>query len=572
MNFFSRIPFWISLIAVLSIIYDFGFDQDAETQDFLYSFYVFTLVTGVFSAIYRYFLSRKRPISKVWFFDALFFLLLLGVLSGFAEWSFSSFFHNRYLLYFTVILVFLREVSAIKSTIANRYLNPAQLFIVSFFAIIVLGTFLLLLPRATYSGIGFIDALFTSTSAVCVTGLIVVDTGSYFTRFGQVIIMILIQTGGIGIMTFTSYFSYFFRGGASYESQILLKDMTNSEKIAEVYRTLNIIILLTFAIEAAGASIIFTTLDSNLFTSAGEQMFFSAFHAVSGFCNAGFSTLPDSLLEGAFRFNYNLHLTIAFLFILGGLGFPIVFNILKYLKHLIVNRIFRKESLHVPWVININTRIVLITTLVLILMGTFFFYIFEYNNTLAEHGKAGKVITAFFGAVTPRTAGFNTVDTSALAPPTILLVLFLMWVGASPGSTGGGIKTSSLAIAFMNVVGIARGKNKIEVFRREISEVSVKRAFAIMLLSFIVAGSSIFLITGLEPEIELLPVAFECFSAYSTVGLSMGITGDLGNPSKMVIIFTMFIGRVSMLTILVALLRKVKHLNYRYPSESLLIN
>ncbi|MFO7922401.1 MAG: potassium transporter TrkG [Bacteroidales bacterium] len=572
MKYFSRIPFWISLIAVLSIIYDFGFDQDAETQDFLHSFYIFTLITGVFSAINRYFLSRKRPLPKVWFFDALFFLLLLGVLSGFAEWDFSSFFHNRYLLYFAVILVFFREVSAIKSTLTYRYLNPAQLFIVSFFAIIVLGTFLLLLPRATYSGIGVIDALFTSTSAVCVTGLIVVDTGSYFTTFGQVIIMILIQAGGIGIMTFTSYFSYFFRGGASYESQILLKDMTNSEKIAEVFRTMNIIILLTIAIEAAGAAIIFTTLDSTLFTSAGEQMFFSVFHAVSGFCNAGFSTLSDSLFEGAFRFNYNLHLTIAFLFILGGLGFPIVFNILRYLKHLFINRIFRKESLYVPWVININTRIVLITTLVLILTGTFFFYIFEYNNTLAEHGKAGKVITAFFGAVTPRTAGFNTVDTSALAPPTVLLVLFLMWVGASPGSTGGGIKTSSLAIAFMNVVSLARGKDRIEVFRREVSEVSVKRAFAIMLLSFIVAGSSIILITGFEPERELLPVAFECFSAYSTVGLSMGITGDLGNPSKMVIVFTMFIGRVSMLTILVAFLRKIKYLNYRYPSESILIN
>lgn len=236
----------------------------------------------------------------------------------------------------------------LKSTIANQHLNPAQLFILSFFAIIVLGTFLLILPKATYSGIGFIDSLFTSTSAVCVTGLIVVDTGSYFTRFGQVIIMILIQVGGIGIMTFTSYFSYFFRGGSSYESQILLKDMTNSEKIADVFKTLKIVILLTFSIEALGAAVIFASLDGNLFTSIEEQMFFSVFHAVSGFCNAGFSTLTDSLFEGAFRFNYNLHLSIAFLFILGGLGFPIVFNLLKYAKHIVINRIFRKKSFHIP--------------------------------------------------------------------------------------------------------------------------------------------------------------------------------------------------------------------------------
>lgn len=201
--------------------------------------------------------------------------------------------------------------------------------------------------------------------------------------------------------------------------------------------------------------------------------------------------------------------------------------------------------------------------MVLIFAGTFFFYIFEYNNTLAEHNRTGKIITAFFGAVTPRTAGFNTIDTSALAPPTILLILFLMWVGASPGSTGGGIMTSSLAVAVMNVFSLARGKDRIEVFRREVSEVSVRGAFAIMLLSFIVVGFSIFLITGFEPERELLPVAFECFSAYSTVGLSMGITGDLVDSSKIVIILTMFIGRVSMLTILVAMLKKIKHLNYR---------
>jgi len=571
-KYFNRIPFWISLVALLAIIYDFGFDQDVETQNFLYKYYIFALLSGIISVITRYISPKNRPLPKVLFFDTLYVLLLLGVITGFSGWELTSFFHSRYLLYLSVILYFVREVSALKSTIANQYLNPAQLFIVSFFGIIVLGTFLILLPRATYSGIGVIDAVFTSTSAVCVTGLIVVDTGSYFTRFGQVIIMILIQVGGIGIMTFTSYFSYFFRGGSSYGSQILLKDMTNSEKIAEVSKTLKIIILLTFSIEAAGAAIIFASVDGNLFTSMEEQIFFSVFHAVSGFCNAGFSTLTDSLFEGAFRFNYNLHLSIAFLIILGGLGFPIVFNLLKYAKHIVINRIFRKKSFHIPWVININTRIVVITTLVLIIAGTFFFYIFEYNNVLAEHDRTGKIITAFFGAVTPRTAGFNTVDTSALASPTILLILFLMWVGASPGSTGGGIKTSSLAVAVMNVFSLARGKDRIEVFRREVSEVSVRRAFAIMLLSFIVIGFSVFLITGFEPESELLPVAFECFSAYSTVGLSMGITGDLVNSSKIVIIFTMFIGRVSMLTILVALLKKIKHLNYRYPAESILIN
>lgn len=319
MKYFNRIPFFISLFAIIAIIYDFGIDQDFETQNFINIFYIVSLSISVTSAIGRYFLSKSRPLPKVWFFDTLYVLLLVAVVTGFAGWEPASFFYNRYLLYFSLIISFIREVSAIKSSVADQYLNPAQLFIVSFFAIIVLGTFLLLLPRATYSGIGFIDALFTSTSAVCVTGLIVHDTGSYFTRFGQVIIMFLIQVGGIGIMAFTSYFSYFFRGSSSYESQILLKDMTNSEKIAEVFKTLKIIVLLTFSIEAVGAALIFVSLDSYLFTSVEEQVFFSVFHSVSGFCNAGFSTLTDSLFEGVFRYNYNLHLSIAFLFILGGL-------------------------------------------------------------------------------------------------------------------------------------------------------------------------------------------------------------------------------------------------------------
>jgi trk system potassium uptake protein len=263
---------------------------------------------------------------------------------------------------------------------------------------------------------------------------------------------------------------------------------------------------------------------------------------------------------------------MAFLFIFGGLGFPIVFNSLRYIRHYVVNRVFRKKPLHVPWIVNINTRIILISTLVLLAGGTLFFYISEYNNTLAEHRGAGKLITAFFSASTPRSAGFNTVDTSALMLPTLILVLLLMWIGASPGSTGGGIKTTTFAVALMNVVSVARGKDRIEVFRREISQISVNRAFAIILLSLVVMGMSVLLVMWFEKDRDLLPVAFECFSAYNICGLSMGITGELTDLSKMVIVANMFIGRVSMLSVMLAVLTKARHLNYRYPVESVMIN
>jgi len=275
-----------------------------------------------------------------------------------------------------------------------------------------------MLPNSTYDGISAINALFTSTSAVCVTGLSVVDTGTYFTGFGITIIIILIQIGGLGIMTFASYFSYFFTGGSSYENHLVLSDMTNVDKLGEVFSTLKNIILLTFVIETIGAIFIFYNIDESVIPGLYNRISFSFFHSISGFCNAGFSTLPNGLYESGFRFNYPLHLTLAFLIIFGGLGFPIVFNTFKYLKHVIITNIlsFNKklETYHVPWVLNLNSRIILITTFGLIVSGTVLFYILEYNNTLMPHSHFGKIVTAFFGSVTTRTAGFNTIDNSAL--------------------------------------------------------------------------------------------------------------------------------------------------------------
>ena len=455
-------------------------------------------------------------------------------------------------------------------------LNPAQLFIISFLSLIAIGTLLLVLPSATHSQIKPIDALFTSTSAVCVTGLAVVDTGSFFTTFGQVVILLLIQAGGIGIMTFTSYFSYFFKGGSSYHSQLVLSEVTNIEKISEVFATLKKIILITFSIEAIGAVLIYNSIDSTVITSLNERLFFSVFHSISGFCNAGFSTLQNSLYETPFQFNYPMHLVVASLIILGGIGFPIVLNLLNYLK---VKILFyslgffnKKKQQYTPRLININTRIVLVTTLVLIVGGTILFYIFEYNNTLAGHSFLGKIATAFFGSVTTRTAGFNTVDTSALSIPTVFTFIFLMWIGASPGSTGGGIKTSSFAIAVLNILNVVRGKSRLEIYRREISTTTINKAFAIIILSIFVISIAILSISIFDAGKSLLSITFECVSAYSTVGLSRGITAQLSSASKVVLIITMFLGRVSTLTLLIAIVKKAGSEIYRYPSENILIN
>lgn len=570
---FNRFSFWVSLLGIILLLYDLGFAQTKLLQNILLNSYSGILVIGFFSIFLRYLSTQSRVNNKkIWLFDgSLNLAILFHLLSGMA-WISIPFFESDASTYLLLLVLFLREASTMELSINKKHLNPAQLFITSFLVIIIFGALLLSLPKATYSGISFLDALFTATSAVCVTGLIVVDTGSYFTVFGQWIIIFLIQVGGIGIMTFTSYFSYFFRGGSSYENQLLLKDLTNSEKIGEVFSTLKKIVLLTLIIEAIGAGLIFSSLEASMFPEIYKQLFFSIFHAVSAFCNAGFSTLPNSLYEAGFRFNYTLHVIIALLFIIGGIGFPIVFNFFKYVKHLFVSRILRKEVYYLPWLINLNTRIVLITTGILLVAGTVVFYCFEYQNTLAEHQGIGKWITAFFGAATPRTAGFNSIDTATLQLPTLMIIFLLMWIGASPGSTGGGIKTTAFAIGTLNFLSVSKGKDRLEVFRREVSGLSLRRAFAVISLSLIVIGISVFMITIFNPEQELLAIAFESFSAYSTVGLSLGLTGSLSAGSKLVLIVTMFIGRVSMLTILVAFLRRMKHLKYRYPAEDILIN
>lgn len=572
------VSFWISLSGVIAFMADFGFSKSESTQNILNGYYFFVLVIGIVAALLRYIEKKSIARWKVFVFDLLSILFTLGIFYihflNDDRQTLSPVLYKPLWVKLAVLLTFVREFSELKLSYKRTVLNPAQLFIASFLGIILLGTLLLLLPRATYTGISFINALFTSTSAVCVTGLVVVDTGSYFTEFGQVIIMCLMQIGGLGILTFASYFSYFFKGGSTYENQLVLSDVTSSQNIGKVFSTIRHIILITFSIEIVAGIMIYLSLNAALFQSQYDRLFFSAFHAVAAFCNAGFSTLSGSLYEETYRFNYALQIIIILTFVLGGLGFPIVANIVNYIKYrvAIVFSFNGIKTGYRPWVLTLSSRITLITTFSIMAVAFVAFFIIEYHNTLAEHSGIGKVVTALFGATTPRSAGFNSLDTAALSFPALMLVFLLMWIGASPASTGGGIKTSTFAIATLNILSLAKGKSRIEIFRREIADISVRRASAIISLSLIVIGAGVFAISFFESEKDIMSIAFECFSAYSTCGLSLGITAELNSASKFVVIVIMFVGRVSMLSILIAILKKVKHGNYRYPTEEIIIN
>ncbi|WCM42518.1 ATPase [Flavobacterium sp. CBA20B-1] len=564
---------FLHLAALVSLILDYGYSLYPFAKNSILVLYILVLVIGVSFTILKYYYHRKDIILSVFIFDVLSVLFVVYCLLK--QISLEGFSDTTHWLRLAVILKLVREFTRAKISYKRSLLNPAQLFIISFMMLILSGALLLMLPKATTNGISFIDALFTSTSAVCVTGLIVVDTSSYFTLFGKTLILLLIQAGGLGILTFASYFSYFFKGGSTYENQLALSDMTNSEKIGEVFTTVKRILAITFFIETIGALLIFINLDKTILPALGDRIYFSIFHAVSAFCNAGFSTLPNGLMETGYVYNYSLQFIIILIFVFGGLGFPIVINSIRYLKHLIIRYILRfteKRNNYRPWILTLSNKINLRTSLILIVLGTAVIYIKEYYNVLHMHTGVGKVVTALFTATTPRTAGFNSIDFSELHFSSIIIIIFLMWIGASPASTGGGIKTSTFAIATLNYFSLAKGKTKIEAFRREIADISVRRAFAVMSLSLIAIGFSIFLISHFNNEIPLLDIAFESFSAYSTTGLSLGITGNLSSESKMVLITTMFVGRVSMLTILIAFFKKSRQANYHYPSDEILIN
>lgn len=583
LEYTNKIFFLLTLALFLLSVYDIGFAVH-ENDDFLIYNPYFLFLFPVTTALYLFraiIFTRHRANRNVFYANLLVGILLLviffererirtGLLNEIVVYHFSVF-------HFFSFFLFVVELSRYKLDTLVRWLNPAQLFIVSFATIIVIGTLLLLMPQATTLSLSFTDAIFTSTSAVCVTGLTVVDTASRFTIFGKLIIMGLIQVGGIGVMTITSFFGVFFKETSSFREQMILHDYLSTDSFSGILKTLVKIILITFSIEIIGAFLIYFTIHNNGFGSFGSNVRFSIFHAVSAFCNAGFSTLSQNLFDENVRNNYPFHYTIGSLIILGGLGFPVFLNLYNYIKVQIVelykHLVHHKPFVHRVGMITFNTKIVVVSTAALLVFGTLMFFLLEHDATHQNLGFGGKLATSFFMSVTPRTAGFNTFSMDALAKPTIIILIFLMWVGASPASTGGGIKTSTFAIALLNIVRINRGKNHIETMRREIHEYSVNRAFAIITLSFLIIGAGTFAIFLIDGKLGLDRIVFECFSAFGTVGLSLNLTPLLSGGSKWILILLMFLGRMGIMTLLLSLTKRRKESStlYRYPKENIVI-
>ena len=481
---------------------------------------------------------------------------------------------ERILTYGVVLLLSIIQLSKQIFVVLRSRVKTEVLFAGSFLFIILLGSVLLRLPNATYEGISFTDALFTSTSAVCVTGLTVVDTGTTFTLMGQVVLLFLIQVGGIGVMTFTSFFAMSFLSGTSFHDQLMMKNLLNEASLRDIFRTVVYIVLTTFIIEGIGVYLVYLQVQN--VADIGNKTFFALFHGISAFCNAGFSTLPGNLYDPLIRHLYGLQVILAFLIIFGGIGFPILFNYGRLLHYGIRNRVkcmlgMGYKVVHEPRIVSTTTRIVLPTTLVLLVVGTGLFWIFEDHNALEGMSVTGKFVTSFMGAVTPRTAGFNNVDMSILHPSTIFLTMVLMWIGAAPMSTGGGIKVTTFVIALKNIWANLTGNDRVVVAHRQLTRENVNRAHSVIVLSVLWIILGTFAIILLEPTATITQAAFEIISALGTVGLTLNLTPTMSVAGKLVVVFTMFVGRVGLLTLLACFIRRQEAKLYTYPDDTVIL-
>lgn len=442
----------------------------------------------------------------------------------------------------------------------RRYLdklefNPSRFLVAGFGTLIILGAVLLNLPIATNNGesIGFLNALFTSASAVCVTGLTIVNTAEYWSLFGHIIILILIQIGGLGFMTSATIMIFLVGKKVSLKERLIIREQLNQDALSGLVRLTKYVILLTFTIEGIGALLLSTSFTTRYGIKKG--MWYSIFHSISAFCNAGFDIIGDSMMS--FVGDFVVNMTICLLIIIGGLGFSVLIDIVNKKK-------LKRLSLH--------SKLVLSITFILIGIGMIIIFIVERNNpnTLKELSTGEKILASFFQAVIPRTAGFNSIDISMIYDTTAFIIIILMFIGGSPGSTAGGIKTTTFSAILLTTIAVIKGNKDVVAFNRRINQDIINRSLAIVSIGLILILTVSIVLTITE-ESSFLDVLFETTSAFGTVGLTRGITPSLSSVGKIMITLTMYAGRVGPLTMAFAFAQRQKQSLYRYSEENITV-
>ena len=582
----DAVTFLAALALIGGVVYEHGFiiSEGAEADLGV----LYRTVWGVFlvqttmhiGLAYRETLKKYRTFT--WVLNILLYLTLIPVIffepeSGALKY-FWLFLNNRIFQLILLLLLSLLRLSSGVIGLLGKRTNPSLILAGSFFLIICIGTGLLMLPRCTVDGISWVNALFVSTSAVCVTGLVPVDVATTFTSLGQLVIIILIQIGGLGVMTLTCFFAMFFMGNTSVYNQLAVRDMISSDSLSSLLPTVIYILFFTLVIEGAGMLVLFLSIHGTLGMTVQQEMVFAAFHSISAFCNAGFSTLSENLGNPLVMQHHNLlYITISVLIILGGIGFPILVNF-KHIAGYHLKRLFyfirtgKRDRQRIRHLYNLNTKIVLLTTLILLTGGTIAILLFEWNGAFAGMSMPDKWVQAFFNATCPRTAGFTSIGLTSFSLQSLLLMLLLMFIGGAAQSTAGGVKVNAFAAAVLSLFAVIRGKSRVEVFRRQLSVDSIRRSNATLVMYLMILFLGVFVLSVLEPHASLLALVFECTSALSTVGSSLGLTPALGEAGKLFVSLLMFIGRVGVITLVLGFVPPQKHTKYKYPDDNLIIN
>lgn len=581
------LAYFFSFLFPVSLVYEHGFMLTSDEVSYLR---VISNVTWLVFLLHYFFciVSNREEVRArftlwTWILSVCLFFTLLPVVFHKPEEASGvlgvwNFFHSQ--LYRTIIL-FLLSLSQLSSyfvRLLGKRTNPSLILSSSFLLLMLVGAGLLMLPRATYHGISWVDALFTSTSAVCVTGLVTLDVATTFTREGQIVLLLLIQIGGLGVMTLTSFFAMFFMGNTSLYSQLVVRDMVSSKSLNSLLSTLVYILGFTLFIEALGMLFIWLSIHDTLGMTLEEELFFSAFHSVSAFCNAGFSTLPGNLGNDWVMGGHTpLYIVVSFLIILGGIGFPILVNLSTTLNYYIRHacwKLFRRSEYFPAKVhlYDLNTRIVFYMTVLLVVGGTVVIALLEWNHALQGLPVWDKWVHAFFNSVCPRTAGFCSISLPTLSAQSLLFMILLMVIGGGTQSTAGGVKVNVFTVILVNLWAVIRGRERPVIMKRELSDDSVRRSNAALLLYAIFLFVGVFTLSLIEPHASLLTITFECVSALSTVGSSLDFTPTMSTAGKLLVILMMFIGRVGALTFVNGLIKQEEKKKYRYPSDNIIIN
>ena len=576
LTWLSRAMFVVAVVAAISLVAQYGFNLSEREQGLLSM--IDLAIVGLFmlDAVVRFAYARRKLayMKARWPAVAIVVLIvsqlvLVWVLEG-RGWlpvfmSTPGVFSlaKGYIIVIQVylVLLILGETVRANRSIASTRIAPARTVMLSFLMIIVVGSLLLAAPRATNGGrISPVDAVFTATSAVCVTGLVVVDTGDYFTRFGHAIVITLIQIGGLGLITFATFFATVLRGGLGVRESLMLRGMMTFESIGRIGRTLRYVVGITLFLEAVGATLLFLATRFD-FASAGQALRVSVFHSVSAFCNAGFSLSATSFERYAGNVPVNLIMTS--LIVIGGLGFPVLMSVL-HMRPVLGRRSWTGNR----WPLHV--KVVVAMTVALLVSGTVLFLLLEWHGTLSGMPFGKKLLASYFGSVTARTAGFNTVSTGALAVPTLFLLASLMFIGGSPGGTAGGVKTVTIALVLASIRSTFSGRGRVEFYNRRVPDWLIREALVVVAVGMLIVVAGIMVLL-LSEKLPLSDVLFEVVSAFGTVGLSTGVTPTLSATGKLALVVIMLAGRIGPLTLALALVQKREQPLYDYPEERVVI-